>query len=92
LNAATTFQEETVRTDMQTVNATWRTAHLTGFDHLETQRLSQEAARTQQNSEALKALKQFLPAQEYETMAAQCRAGERELRLVDGFVMTYFSR
>jgi hypothetical protein len=72
------------------VQAKWRSTHFTRFGDNEKHR-SEEAARAQRKAEALKALKKLLPASEYERMADECRRGEREVRIENGFVMTCLS-
>jgi hypothetical protein len=52
---------------------------------------SQEALRAQREAAAFKALKKIVPADEYEQMVAEYQRGEREIRIEDGFVMTWFS-
>jgi hypothetical protein len=76
---------------MPTIQATWRVTRLTRFGQLDKSIHAEEGLRAQQKADALRALKSLLPATEYEAMADQCQRGEREVRLVNGFVLTCFS-
>jgi hypothetical protein len=73
---------------MPMVHATWRSAHRFGVRE---NHQSEEAVLAQRRAEALRALKRMLPASEYERMADECQRGEREVRIENGFVMTYLS-
>jgi hypothetical protein len=76
---------------MPTIEAIWRGTRLTRFGQLDKSHYAEEGLRAQQEAEALRALKNLLPATEYEAMADQCQRGEREVRLVNGFVITCLS-
>ena len=76
---------------MPTIQGTWRVTRLTKFGQLDKCIYAEEGLRAQQKADALRALKSLLPTTEYEAMADQCQRGEREVRLVDGFVLTCFS-
>jgi hypothetical protein len=76
---------------MPTIQATWRGTRLTKFGQLDRNIHADEGLRAQQKAEALTALKSMLTASEYEVMANQCQRGEREVRLVNGFVITCLS-
>ena len=52
---------------------------------------SEDALRAQRKAAAFKALKKIVPADEYEQMVAECQRGEREIRIEEEFVMTWFS-
>jgi hypothetical protein len=77
---------------MPIVQGTWtRGTRLTKFGQLDRSIHAEEGLRAQQKAAALAALKSMLTASEYEVMADQCQRGEREVRLVNGFVITCLS-
>jgi hypothetical protein len=77
---------------MPIIQRTWsRGTHLTKFGQFDPGIEAGEGLRAQQKAKALMALKSMLTASEYEVMADQCQRGEREVRLVNGFVITCLS-
>jgi hypothetical protein len=77
---------------MPMIQGTWsRGTRLTKFGQLDPGTVAEEGLRAQQKAKALMALKSMLTASEYEVMADQCQRGEREVRLVNGFVITCLS-
>jgi hypothetical protein len=77
---------------MPTIQGTWsRGTRLTQYAQLDPGIEAEEGLRAQQKAKALMALKSMLTASEYEVMADQCQRGEREVRLVNGFVITSLS-
>ena len=77
---------------MPIIQGTWkRGTDLTKFGQLDRSIHAEKGLSARQKAEALTALKSLLTASEYEVMAAQCQRGEREVRLVNGFVVTCLS-